>query len=107
MKCRPWPLLAKQLINVWFCDILVLLNHLNNVARNWSVFVGCSEISISVIAKHVQDVGIIRAFFYLGGLFQCLGGHKKLLGYGLLEGIITPRLTLELINLYQTVAHHH
>ena len=29
-----WPVLAKQPINVSFCDILVLLNHLNNVNRN-------------------------------------------------------------------------
>ena len=33
-QCQFWPVLAKQPINVLFCDILVLLNHLNNVARN-------------------------------------------------------------------------
>ena len=32
-KCQSWPVLAKQPINVWFCDILVLLNHLNSVTR--------------------------------------------------------------------------
>ena len=30
----PGPVLTKQLINVYFYDILVLLNHLNNVTRN-------------------------------------------------------------------------
>ena len=29
-----WPVLAKQPINDKFCDILVLLNHLNNVTMN-------------------------------------------------------------------------
>ena len=29
-----WPVLAKQPINVSFCDIVVLLNHLNSVIRN-------------------------------------------------------------------------
>ena len=33
-KCQFWPVLAKQPINVSFCDILVLLNHLNNVTCN-------------------------------------------------------------------------
>ena len=33
------------------------------------MFVGCSEISISVIVKHVQNIGIIsRLFVFLGGL---------------------------------------
>ena len=34
LKCQSWPALAKQPINVQFCDILVLLHHLNNVTRN-------------------------------------------------------------------------
>ena len=59
-------------------DILVLLNHLNKIPRNQYVFVSCSEISISVIDKHMQDVGNIRTFclpggtcsvFYLGGQY--------------------------------------
>ena len=65
---------------------MVLLNHSNNVARNWVVFVGCSEISISVIAKHVQDVGIIRAFFYLGGLVSMPGGTQKIVGLRFARG---------------------
>ena len=44
------------------------------------MFVGCFEISISVIVKHVQSIEIIRVFFV------CLGGQEKLLGFGLLGG---------------------
>ena len=33
-KCQFWPVLAKQPINVWFCDILVLLNRLNKATGN-------------------------------------------------------------------------
>ena len=53
------------------------------------MFIGCFEISTSVIEKHVQSIGIIRAFCLPGKTysdFQCLGGQKKLLGCGLLEG---------------------
>ena len=66
-------MLAKQPL---FCDIFVLLNHLNNV-------VGCSEISISVIVKHVQHIGIIRVFCLdWGNLlgFLVLGGTEKIAG---------------------------
>ena len=62
------------------------------------MFVGCSEISISVIVKHVQHMGIVRAFVSLGGIdkfFSAWGGHKKMLGCGLLGGAGSlPRLTL-------------
>ena len=34
------------------------------------MFVGCSEISISDIVKHVQHIGIIRAFCVPGKLVQ-------------------------------------
>ena len=44
---------------------MVLLNHLNNMTRNYDVFVGCFEIGIGAIVKHVQHVGIIRAFVSL------------------------------------------
>ena len=43
------------------------------------MIIGCSEISISVIVKHVQHVGIIRAFVCLGGLnkfFSAWGDRK-------------------------------
>ena len=58
------------------------------------MFVGCSEISISVIVKQAQHVGIIRAFICLGGLINLSvpggeGGQKKLLGCSLLGGTIT------------------
>ena len=33
IKCH-YPVLAKQPINVEFCDILVLFNHSNNITRN-------------------------------------------------------------------------
>ena len=33
-KWQYWPVLVKQPINVYVCDILVLLNHLNNATRN-------------------------------------------------------------------------
>ena len=51
--------------------------------------VGCSEINIGVIVKHVQQIGIIRAIcvswatYYV---FQYLGEQKKLLSCGLLGG---------------------
>ena len=57
--------------------------------------VGCSE--ISVIVKHVRHVGIARTFCRVGGdllSFSVLGGHNKLLGYGLLEGISTQADTM-------------
>ena len=62
------------------------------------MFVGCPEISISVSAKHVQHIGIIRAFHLPGGgllLFQCLGellsssvsgGTEKIAGLWLIKG---------------------
>ena len=49
------------------------------------MFVGRSEISISVIFKHNQNIGIARTFCpWGGGLLSC----------GLLEGRLVPRLTL-------------
>ena len=54
------------------------------------MFVGCFEISVSVIVKHVQSIGIIRAFCLPGGIVKILsawgGGQKKLLGSGLVGG---------------------
>ena len=53
------------------------------------MFVGCSEIGISIIVKHVQHVGIIRAFCLPGGLvkfFQCLGRQKKTAGLLFVRG---------------------
>ena len=53
------------------------------------MFVGCFEVSISVIVKHVRDVGIIRAFCLPGGtysVFHCLGGQKKNAGFWFAKG---------------------
>ena len=46
---------------------------------------GCSEIIVSVIVKHLQHVEINRLFIYLGDLlsFSMPGGQKKWLGCGL------------------------
>ena len=47
------------------------------------MFVGCSEISISVIVKRVQDVGIIRGFCLPGGdllSFSVAGETEKIAG---------------------------
>ena len=68
-----------QILFSWLCDILVLLNHLNNITRNYDVFVDCSGIITSITVKHEQHIGIIMAFVYLGGLvfFQDLGDRKN------------------------------
>ena len=67
------------------------------------MFVDCSEISINVIAKHVQYVGIIWACSLPGinllWSFSVLGGTEKIAGWigglaGLLGGGSIPRLTL-------------
>ena len=60
------------------------------------MFVGCSEISTSVIVKHVPHVGIIRAFcLFFGDLlsFSVTGRQEKLLGCGL-GGISTQADTM-------------
>ena len=49
-----------------FFDILILTNNSNDITRNLNLFVGCSETSLSVTVKHIQHVGIIRAFYLLG-----------------------------------------
>ena len=51
-------LTAKQPINIWLCDTLALLDRLDNITRNQDVL-GCSEICINVICKHVEHVRII------------------------------------------------
>ena len=48
---------------------MVLLNHSNDVARNYDMFVGYYEISINVIVKHVQHFGIIRGFYLPRGTY--------------------------------------
>ena len=60
------------------------------------MFVGCSEIRINVIVKHVQHVGIIWTCSLPGAellSFSVPWGQKELLGCGLLE-VLVPTLTL-------------
>ena len=61
---------------------------------------GCSEISVSVIVKHVQH-RIVRASCLPGGtyqVFQCLGGQKKYcFVVCLLDGISTHADTMETV----------
>ena len=55
--------------------------------------ISCFEISVSVIVKHVESIGIIRVFFLPREScsdFHCLGGQKKLLGCDLLGGDQCP-----------------
>ena len=60
------------------------------------MFVSCSEISKSVTVKHMQHVGIIRAFCLPAGLavFQCLGGQKKNVGLWFARGVSTQDDTM-------------
>ena len=62
------------------------------------MFAGCSEIGVSVIAKHGQHVGIIRAFCQSWGnlfRFSVSGrGQEIFLGCGLQEGIRTQADTM-------------
>ena len=60
------------------------------------MFVGCSEISISVIVKHVQNIGHkSRLFVYLGGLakFSSAWGDRKNCWVMVCLGVSVPRLT--------------
>ena len=60
------------------------------------MLVGCSEINISIIVKHVQHIGIAMAFLSAGGAYyisQSLGRQKNLLVCASLMGSV-PRLTL-------------
>ena len=74
------------------------------------MFVGCFEISISVIVKQVKSIGIIRAFCLPGGLvksFSDWGGQKELLDCGLLGGISTQADTMGIyIQNYKTKVNH-
>ena len=66
------------------------------------MFVGCSEISVNVIVKHKQHIGIIWPFCLPGGdLFMMVcgllggrGGEKKMMVCGLLGGISTQADTM-------------
>ena len=66
------------------------------------MFVGCSEISLSVIVKHIQPIGINIPFClprWTCYVFYYLGDRKKLLGCSLLVGITTQtETTVVLVN---------
>ena len=70
---------------------------MNNTIRNWDVFVGCSENSISVIVKNICNILELSGLFVcLGGLikvFQCLG-EGKIAAFWFARGGSVPRLTL-------------
>ena len=91
-------LFAKQPTNLQFCEILVLLNHSNNL--------DCSEISISVIVKHIQRIGVINVL-ELSRLSVCLGdflsfsvpgGQKKIAGLCFANWISTQADTMPSIS---------
>ena len=63
----------------------------SNNSRAWyhhrsNMCVGCFEISVSVVVKHVKSTGILGFFVCLGGLVKIFSawGDRKLLGCGLL-----------------------
>ena len=51
------------------------------------MFPNCSEITISVIVKHVQHVGIIRAFcLHAMDVFSVPAGTEKIVGLWFAKG---------------------
>ena len=62
------------------------------------MFVGCSEISVNVIVKHKQHVGIIWPFCLPWGdffiFFSAWGDREKMLVCGLQGGISTQAGTM-------------
>ena len=61
------------------------------------MFVSCSEISKSVTVKHMQHVGIIRAFCLPAGLamfFSAWGDRKKNAGLWFARGVSTQDDTM-------------
>ena len=62
------------------------------------MLVGCYEISINVIVKPKQHLGIVWPFCLPMGetflFFQCLGGENELLDCDLLEGTSTQADTI-------------
>ena len=124
-----WPVLAKQPINVGleilenlqlglynlvytvytiqFWGILVQSNHLNNITRNYDVCVGYSDLSISVIVKHLEHTGLI--IYYLSKisrktnasqsqkyqLFRKFCGQtKRMIPIGIIRALCLPKRDL-------------
>ena len=73
-------------VTLWFC------NNSNSITRNYNMFVGCSEISIYVIVKHLKYVGI--AWGRLVKFFSAWGEEKKLLGCSLVGGFSSEAGTM-------------
>ena len=57
--------------------------------------VGCFEISVSVVVKHVKSIGILGFFVCLGGLVKIFSawGTEKIAGLWFARGGSVPRLT--------------
>ena len=65
------------------------------------MFVGCSEISVNVIVKHKQHVGIIWPFCLPWGyfsIFSVLGGTEKKYWFAVCKGGSALRLVLCHVN---------
>ena len=64
------------------------------------MFVGCFEISISLIVKHVQNIGTVRNFYLYDGISYVFppGGQKKLLVCGLLGVGISAQAETMVVN---------
>ena len=76
----------------WFC-----VKSLQDVTRNQAVFVGCSEIGVSVISKYVQHTEITRALCLPRGdllSFSVPGGTEKIAGSYLSRQQSIPSLKL-------------
>ena len=59
------------------------------------MLVGCFEISIFVIVKHVQHVGIFMDFCLLGKTFRVEKfWGEKIVGFWLAMGVSVSRITL-------------
>ena len=94
-------LVKKRLLKIKYSfeDSKILAYHLNNMTRNYNVFVGCFEIRISAIVKHVQHFGIIRAFVSLGLInFFRAWKTEKSAGLWFVRGGSVPRLTLWVVS---------
>ena len=72
------------------------------------MFVGCFEISTSIIDKHIQNIGTIRAFCLPGGpvkIFITLrgrGGTEEIAGLWFARGISTQADTMDIRNIQTT-----
>ena len=78
-------------VTLWFC------NNSNSITRNYNVFIGCSEISIYVIVKHLKYVGITWSCSLPWAdllSFSVPGGNRKNCWVVVCQGDSVPRLAL-------------